>query len=338
MARLLLESRTGAAPVARAQGGRERPPPRLLVWPPWIMVVYAGVFLLLLHLTCTALLERKARRVQEAAAAVAAQAADRRLRLAALETRIVAHLEKMLGESGVSDQEPLYDTLRDYLMLGQGGHAAAAAAQPDMALVARARRALAGMPLSARAYSLAKRMVAQEAAVASAKPAAPGVDDLYSVAGYRRFAQLSWRATADLARDDPVLARHEAGSGPPTVAPARAEAMQLYFADYIRTWDARLAELRRAPPAQVRVLLARAARETKLAAARVDALAPGVGILVQDRHGPGPGRRPSMPAAPHPVDRHFAALHRFVENPACRPSAWPGLVAEGQWRTPSGCD
>ena len=336
MARSFLASRTGPGPILRLQDCRERPPPPMLVWPPWMMVVYAAVFLLLLQLTCATLIERKARRVQEADAAVAAQAAYRRQLRSTLETRIEARVEDVLRRSDAKGQVLLYDTLRAYLMQGQRAHVDAGAAPLDAALVARARQALAGMPLSARAYSLAKHMVAQDSAGISAEPPAHGVDGLYSVAGYRRLAQLSWRATADLARDDRVLARREAASGPGTVVPARMAVMQLYFADYIRAWDAFLGDLHRAPPAHVRVLLTRAARETRLAAARVDALAPGMGRLLQDQ--PGLVRRQPQLAAAHPVDQHFAVLHRFVANPACRPSEWRGLSQEAQQRARPGCD
>ena len=236
--------------------------------------------------------------------------------------------------------------------------------QLDAALVAQARQALAGMSLSERIYGVTKRQVAQEAlpefsvsralgrdasgvlARASGEPLGRGVNGLYSVAGYRRFAQLSWLAVADIARDDWVLARREADSRPLDVAAARAAVLQLYFADYIRAWDAFLGDLRLAPLANLddaarvsnalggadsalRALLTGAARETALAAVRADGLPPGVGKLVQDKLGRARrqleavfGVPPPAPQSPqqspqqHPVDSHFAALHRLVRGPA----------------------
>ena len=236
--------------------------------------------------------------------------------------------------------------------------------QLDAALVAQARQALAGMSMSERIYGVTKRQVAQEAlpefsvsralgrdasgvlARASGEPLGRGVNGLYSVAGYRRFAQLSWLAVADIARDDWVLARREADSRPLDVAAARAAVLQLYFADYIRAWDAFLGDLRLAPLANLddaarvsnalggadsalRALLTGAARETALAAVRADGLPPGVGKLVQDKLGRARrqlesvfGAPPPAPQSPqqspqqHPVDSHFAALHRLVKGPA----------------------
>ncbi len=232
--------------------------------------------------------------------------------------------------------------------------------QLDAALVAQARQALAGMSLSQRIYGVAKRQVAQEAlpefsvsralgrdasgvlARASGEPLGRGVNGLYSVAGYRRFAQLSWLAVADIARDDWVLARREAVGGPQGAAAAREAVLQLYFADYIRAWDAFLGDLRLAPLASLddaarisnalggadsalRALLAGAARETALAAVKADGLPPGVGKLVQDKFGKarrqlqsvfGAQQQSAPPPRLHPVDTHFAPLHRLVKGPA----------------------
>ena len=232
--------------------------------------------------------------------------------------------------------------------------------QLDAALVAQARQALEGMSLSERIYGVAKRQVAQEAlpefsvsralgrdasgvlARASGEPLGRGVNGLYSVAGYRRFAQLSWLAVADIARDDWVLARREASGGAQGAAAAREAVLQLYFADYIRAWDVFLGDLRLAPLASLddaarvsnalggadsalRTLLAGAARETALAAVKADGLPPGVGKLVQDKFGKarrqlqavfGAPQQSAPPPRLHPVDTHFAPLHRLVKGPA----------------------
>lgn len=244
--------------------------------------------------------------------------------------RLLAHLEALLADPA---GEPV---------------------QLDAALVAQARELLADMSLSDRIYSLVKRQVAAERlpefsvnralgrdasgvlARAGGASLARGVDGLYSVAGYRRFSQLSWQAVADIARDNWVLARPDAA--PVTVAPAREAVLERYHADYIRAWDAFLGELRLVAPATLddaarvsnalagadsplRALLAGAARETTLAGLELAPLAPGVGQLVQDKLGS--ARRqlqavfgaeaPAPPAASgHPVDAHFSALHRLA--------------------------
>ena len=170
---------------------------------------------------------------------------------------------------------------------------------------------------------------------ASGASLARGVDGLYSVAGYRRFSTLSWQAVADIARDDWVLARADAAA--PTLAPARTAVMERYHADYIRAWDDFLGDLRVVTPASLddaarasnalagadsplRALMLGAARETTLAVLKAEQLGPGVGKLVQDKLGS--ARRqlqavfgetePAPVAAVHPVDAHFAALHRLA--------------------------
>ena len=276
---------------------------------------------------------------------------------AAVQAWVEADWERSLQQAGADERAQLAAHLE--ALLAQDD--APEPVQLDAALVAQARQALAGMSLSERIYGVAKRQVAQEAlpefsvsralgrnasgvlARASGEPLGRGVNGLYSVAGYRRFAQLSWLAVADIARDDWVLARREASGGPLDVAAAREAVLQLYFADYIRAWDAFLGDLRLAPLANLddaarvsnalggpdsalRALLAGAARETALTAVKTDGLPPGVGKLVQDKFGKArrqlqavfgaqPAPPPSQPRQ-HPVDAHFASLHRLVKGPA----------------------
>lgn len=278
---------------------------------------------------------------------------------AAVQAWVESEWERGLAGAGATERAQLAAHLGALLEQGD----APEPVQLDAALVAQARQALAGMSLSERIYGVAKRQVAQEAlpefsvsralgrdasgvlARASGEPLGRGVSGLYSVAGYRRFAQLSWLAVADIARDDWVLARRETNDGPEGVAAARAAVLQLYFADYIRAWDAFLGDLRLAPLASLddaarvsnalggadsalRALLTGAARETALAAVKADGLPPGVGKLAQDRFGRARrqleavfGAQPALQPPPqspqqHPVDSHFAALHRLVKGPA----------------------
>lgn len=249
------------------------------------------------------------------------------------------------------------------------GDGAAEAVQLDAALVAQARQALAGMSLSARIHSQVKREVTLAAlpefsvngvlgrdasgilARASGAPLSRGVNGLYSVAGYRRFADLSWRAAADIAREDWVLARPDATAGRTAVAPARDAVLQLYFAEYIRAWDAFLGDLRLAPlpslddaarvtnalggpDSALRPVLAGAARETALAPLKVDAVPSGAGTPVQEKLDRARrqlqtvfGAESAAPAAAsaNPVDLHFADLHRMVSGAA--PTQLDGMLA-----------
>jgi len=277
---------------------------------------------------------------------------------AAVQAWVETEWERSLAPAGATERAQLAAHLEALLEQGD----APEPVQLDAALVAEARQALAGMSLSERIYGVAKRQVAQEAlpefsvsralgrdasgvlARASGEPLGRGVNGLFSVAGYRRFAQLSWLAVADIARDDWVLARREADGDPQGVAAARQAVLQLYFADYIRAWDAFLGDLRLASLASLddaarvgnalggadsalRALLTGAARETALAAVKADGLPPGVGKLAQDKFGRARrqleavfGAQPAATAPPlpqqHPVDSHFAALHRLVKGPA----------------------
>lgn len=276
---------------------------------------------------------------------------------AAVQAWVAVEWERGLPQAGATERAQLAAHLEALLEQGDTSEPV----QLDGALVAQARQALAGMSLSERIHGVTKRQVAQEGlpefsvsralgrdasgvlARASGEPLGRGVNGLYSVAGYRRFAQLSWLAAADIARDDWVLARREANDGPEGVAAARAEVLQLYFADYIRAWDAFLGDLRLAPLASLddaarvanalggadsalRALLAGAARETALAAVKAGGLPPGFGKQVQDKlgrarrqleavFGAQPAAAPPLPQQ-HPVDSHFAALHRLVKGPA----------------------
>lgn len=203
----------------------------------------------------------------------------------------------------------------------------------DAALVAQARLALSAMPLNERLYSRVKRQLAREPlpevsvntllgrdgsgvlARASGASLARGVSGLYSIAGYRRFLPSSARAVAAIARDDWVLGGQENGGGNPDARAAQAAVLQRYYDEYVRAWDGFLADLRPVRLADfdsaarvsnalggaaspLRAVLAGAARETALAAAGV----------------------PGAPAAgQHPVDSHFAPLHRLVAGPAPTP-------------------
>ncbi|OON63010.1 type VI secretion protein [Massilia sp. KIM] len=275
--------------------------------------------------------------------------------------------KRSLGAAGEAERSRLLGHLEAMLEPGDG---AAEAVQLDAALVAQARQALSGMSLSERIYSRVKRQLAQERlpefsvsaatgrdasgllARASGAPLARGVDGVYTLAGYRRFAQLSWKAALDIARDNWVLGKDEGPGGALAAEPARAAVLQLYYADYIRAWDAFLGDLRpaRAPSldsaarlanglagldSPLRAVLLGAARETRLAAVKPDGLLPGSakGALaklgaarreLEAAVGPAPDPL-ALAADADPVDRHFAPLHRLVAGPA--PTPLDGMLA-----------
>ncbi|TFW20083.1 type VI secretion system membrane subunit TssM [Duganella callida] len=230
----------------------------------------------------------------------------------------------------------------------------------DAALVAQVRLTLAGMPLPQRIYNRLKRQVSSGSlpefsingalrrdgsgvfARVSGAPLSRGVSGIYSVAGYRKVADQSGQAVADVAKDNWVLDRQEseAAAG---IDQLKAAVMQLYFADYIRQWDNFLADVRLAPvstldqaarvtntlsgaDSPLRALLLAAARETTLEGARPDARG-AVDQLVRDKLNAARRQLESVlgsadaapPESPqHPVDQHFAALHRLAggQSPA----------------------
>ncbi|NYE60058.1 type VI secretion system protein ImpL [Duganella sp. 1224] len=180
----------------------------------------------------------------------------------------------------------------------------------------------------------------------SSAPLSRGISGLYTVAGYRQVADLAWQAVADVARDNWVLDRQEASTAASGLDQMKAAVLQLYFADYISQWDAFLGDLRLVPlnsldqAAQVanvlagadsplRALLQAAARETTLEGVRPGAASATVDKLVRDKFNAARkqlaaalGTEEAAPAeaAPlHPVDQHFAALHRLATGAAPTP-------------------
>ena len=236
----------------------------------------------------------------------------------------------------------------------------AATAEPpalDAALVASRRSTLALMPLPERVYNRLKRKVAQarlpETSVnraagrdvsallarKSGEPLTRGVPGLYSVAGYRELLKGAPGALADIARDSWVLDRREAEGalGALTNDQMNAAVLRLYYADYIRAWDAMLADVRIAPfssldqgaritnalagaDSPLKAFLAAAARETTLEAAgaksNVALDAKVLNKLSEARKkleaALGADDAPPAPTASNPVDQHFEPLHKLV--------------------------
>ena len=242
---------------------------------------------------------------------------------------------------------------------GAGGSAGSGAAAPalDTALVASVRATLAMMPLPERLYNRLKRQVAQERlpetsvnravgrdvsailARKSGEPLTRGVPGLFSVAGHKKLVAGVPQALTDIARDSWVLDRREAEGAVSALTSDQMQAavLRLYYADYIRAWDAYLADVRIAPfssldagaritnalagaDSPLKAFLAAAARETTLGgaagktpvtmdAAMLDKLADARKKLEAALGGDDPA--PEAKAA-NPVDQHFAPLHKLV--------------------------
>lgn len=250
-------------------------------------------------------------------------------------------------------------------LLDPAAAAADADAAPtlDQGLVEQTRLSLAKMALSERIYNGIQRVVAganlAEFDVASAagrdaaqvlvrdsgEPLTRGVPGLYTVAGHLAVQAAIDPAIAELVKENWVLDRREAIDGLAAAAQMRAAVQQLYYEDYIRRWDALLADVALAPldgldqasrvltllsgpNSPMRLFLRAAARQTSLDAVR----APKSGVdLASDKvkqlgdaakqrieaalAGPGaPAAAVAAAAAipANPVDAHFVALHKMV--------------------------
>jgi type VI secretion system protein ImpL len=228
----------------------------------------------------------------------------------------------------------------------------------DAGLVSAVRSTLAMMPLPERVYNRLKRKVGQARlpefsvnraagrdvsallARKSGEPLTRGVPGLYSVAGYRELLKQAPAALADIAKDSWVLDRREAEGAVAglTSDQMNAAVLRLYYADYIRAWDALLADVRIAP------FQSRPGRPHHQCAGRRRLAAEGLPDRPRRAR---PRSRASAPARPrwrsirrcatscrtrarssrrrsaptstprrwrrsNPVDQHFAALHKLV--------------------------
>ncbi len=250
--------------------------------------------------------------------------------------------------------------------------------QLDMALVGKVRLALAAMPMGERVYTRLRRdllragladfdvaaAAGRDAAVVltrqSGQPLTRGIPGAFTLAGYQAFTDRIDLAIADIVKDNWVLDKREAVSGPSDAAQVKAAVRQMYFDEYIRQWDALLADVTLVPfttldqaarilnsvsgqESPLRKFLQAAVRQTRLDKAgtglsAVDAAAGKVkqlGDAARKRleSALGSATDDVLPAeAPpsNPVDLHFAPLHRMVEAGG----GSPGAPAAG----PSGLD
>ena len=231
------------------------------------------------------------------------------------------------------------------------------ASQLNAALINDTRLTLARMPVQQRVYNSVKRELSRsklpEFSVAQAggrdapqvlvrrsgEALTRGVNGMFSVAGYKKFMQLNVQAMSDVAKDGWVLARQEALSS--GASAEQAAVLQLYFNDYIKQWDALLADVGVVPfstldqGARVSMILAgaesplrqflqAAAKETTLEGTASDKFsAAQVSAAVKDKLDSYKKKLESAMsssaddvAAPvkvlNPVDLHFEDLHKMA--------------------------
>lgn len=285
----------------------------------------------------------------------------------------------MLGELRHFDRNSVQVWLDDYwvrngndvrVAQALSGHAEALLEQlseaPDRpklntALVSATRLTLARMPLQQRIYNNLKRELSRaklaEFSVSSAagrdapqalirrsgEPLTRGVNGMFSLAGYRKFLLQNRQAMLDVAQDSWVLAQQEAVSNVASEEQIRVAVSQLYFSDYIKEWDAFLADVAIAPfstleqgarvsailsgpESPLRKLLQAAAKETTLEGTILGKLSGlSVGAAVKDRLDGYQKRlaraidlNPTEVAAPvkavNPVDLHFDDLHKMASG------------------------
>jgi type VI secretion system protein ImpL len=232
-------------------------------------------------------------------------------------------------------------------------------AQLDASLVAQTRLALAGMPIGQRVYNGVKRALAQaqlpEFDVASnggrdaplvlarqsGQPLTRGIPGTFTLAGYRKFGEQVDLAIADVVKDNWVLDRREAVGGVDDAAQVKVAVTQMYYDEYIRQWDALLADvvlarfagldqaarsmnLLSGPDSPLRKFLQAAARQTTLekagatksgvemASKAVTDLRDAARRRLEAAFGNAPQVQTAGAAPRNPVDVHFDKLHKLV--------------------------
>jgi type VI secretion system protein ImpL len=263
------------------------------------------------------------------------------------------------------------------------GHVAAMlgddTAQPpqlDAALVAQTRLALARMPMGERVYNRVKHGLAlaqlPEFDVASnagrdaplvlvrqsGQPLTRGIAGTFTLAGYKKFSEQLDLAIADVAKDNWVLDKRETVASLEDAAQLKAAVTQMYYDEYIRQWDALLADvvlqpfggldqaarsvnLLSGPESPLRKFLQAASRQTtlekvataksgvELASNAVRDLRDAARRRLETALGAAPEAQKVAAASRNPVDAHFDSLHKMVEAGAA-PGGTPGPSALDQ--------
>lgn len=246
----------------------------------------------------------------------------------------------------------------------------------DKVLVDQTRLVLAQLPLEKRVYNTVKRGLSQaklnEFSVNSAggvqapqvlmrksgDPLTRGVPGIFSLAGYKKFQELNLQAVTETAKDSWVLAKQETAMDPVKIEQIKGLVQDLYFDDYIKTWDAflgdvsianftsldqgaRIATILTGPESPLKKFLMAAAVETKLEGAPGAKLAGEstskaikeslnaaktrlgnvLGAVADDAVASGAQVKVS-----NKVDAHFESLHRLV---GLQPGGAAGAGAAG---------
>ncbi|WP_296653535.1 type VI secretion system membrane subunit TssM [Paraburkholderia sp.] len=236
----------------------------------------------------------------------------------------------------------------------------------DKDLITQARTNLAKMPLAQRMFNRVKRdLDAQKLAefsvagaagqnaslVLARKSGAPltrGVPGAYTRAGYRKFLSLRDVAVVDMARDNWVLGRDEQVHTQQAAEDLKSAMTQLYFDEYIRQWDALLADIEVVPFGSVdkgarvayalgnadsplRTVMVAAAQETTLGNTGERSLSAAAGAMLNGKidamkkrlesalgNQPDDSGAAPAPAQVNPVDAHFQPLHDLVGKPGAQ--------------------
>ncbi|MHC6223455.1 type VI secretion system membrane subunit TssM [Pseudomonas sp. X10] len=246
-------------------------------------------------------------------------------------------------------------------------------ARLDARLIEDLRRQLQQLPVAQRVYDRVKRQklptgvsdfrlsdaAGRDAALVftrkSGKPLNDPLSGLFTVEGYRKaFLATSLQQSATLAEESWVLGREErADEG--DAARLADDVRQLYYQDYIRHWDALLADLDfvsitsvgqaadvlrvlSGPTSPLKKLLQAVAKETDLqqptTLENVQAKAEEVGVdQLRQRLGGLLGQTPAAGSAPaaqetDPVTAHFTELAELVNSGEGEPAAIDGLLAD----------
>jgi len=246
--------------------------------------------------------------------------------------------------------------------------------QLDNELIAQTRLILARMPMGDRVYTRLKRDLLRAripdfdvAAVAgrdapvvlvrqSGQPLTRGVSGVFTLNGYKKFSEQIDAAIADVVRDNWVLDRREAVNSVEDAAQMKASVQQMYFEEYIRQWDALLADVVLVPfttldqaarvvstmagqESPMRKFLLAAARQTTLDKQRIAKSGVDVASDTVKQLGAAARKRldsvlsngtedapPPVERPVNPVDIHFDPLHKMVAAGASGPSGLDAML------------
>lgn len=245
-------------------------------------------------------------------------------------------------------------------------------ARLDQRLIDDLRRQLQQLPVAQRVYDRVKRAKlpdgvpdfrlseagGRDAALVftrkSGKPLSEPLSGLFTAKGYREgFLLASLNQAGTLAEEQWVLGRDQADQQ--NVASLAADVRRLYFQDYLRQWDALLADIDfvpitsvaqaadvlrilSGPTSPLKKLLVAVAKETdlqqeeRLLAAQgqkveggVDQLKQRLGSLLGQEQA---GNLAAVASSEDPVSAHFAELNSLVSKGEGEPAAIDGLLAD----------